>query len=274
MTWWAVDVTSTAGEREAVAAWLVARTGHAVQERDDGGLVGFVSDPAEADALDRDLGRAFPGEVRVTVRAVEPVDWGTRWRDGLRARRIGRLTLAPSWLPAQGGAVVVVDPETAFGSGEHGSTRTALALMEAELRPGDLVLDLGAGSGILAIAAVTLGARRAIGIEMDPEAIEVAERNAVRNRVADRVTFLQGDAAHLAPLAGPAELVCANILREINVALLPEIGASLHPGGTAVFAGMELGEAHLFLPALAGAGWRVWREVADEGWWGVAARRP
>ena len=74
--------------------------------------------------------------------------------------------------------MVVLDPETAFGSGEHGSTRAALALLERQLRPGDRVLDLGSGSGILAIAAVKLGAARAIGIEIDAEANVVAVRNA------------------------------------------------------------------------------------------------
>jgi ribosomal protein L11 methyltransferase len=274
MTWWAIDVRTAPEHRVAVGAWLVARTGHAVEERDDGLLVGFAADEADADRLLAELGRgAMPAAAE--RRALERVDWSVRWRDGLGPRRIGRLTVAPSWTPVPDGAepLVVLDPEMAFGSGEHGSTRTALALLDRQLRCGDRVLDLGSGSGILAIAAVKLGAARATGIENDPEANEVAERNAMRNGVADRVVFLEGDAGAITPLVGPVELVCSNILRGVNTALLPSIGCALAPGGCAIIAGMESGEAGLFRAALADAGFVTIDEATDAGWWGVAARR-
>jgi ribosomal protein L11 methyltransferase len=169
---------------------------------------------------------------------------------------------------------VVLDPETAFGSGEHGSTRAALTLLERLIRPGDRVLDLGSGSGILSIAALKLGAARAIGVESDPEANEVALRNARRNEVDARVEFLDGDAGDLAPLAGPADLVLSNILRTVNTALLPAVLGSLRRGGIAIFAGMEVAEAPLFRPPLAASGLIPEDETVDAGWWAVAARRP
>jgi len=168
----------------------------------------------------------------------------------------------------------VLDPESAFGSGEHGSTRAALTLLERHLRRGDRVLDLGSGSGILAIAAVKLGAARAVGIENDPEASPVARRNADRNGVGDAVEFLDGDAGDLAPLLGPADLLLSNILRTVNTALLPAIVSALRPGGLAVFSGMECAEAELFRPALATAGLSACDEVEDAGWWAIAAERP
>jgi ribosomal protein L11 methyltransferase len=167
----------------------------------------------------------------------------------------------------------VLDPETAFGSGEHGSTRAALTLMGRLLRPSERVLDLGSGSGILTIAAIKLGASAAIGIENDTEAIQVAYRNAARNQVAGRVEFLEGDAAVLAPLAGPADLLVSNILRSVNVGLMPAIAAALRPRGIAIFSGMEQAEAQEFRYSLSAGGFNVLQEALDAGWWGVAAER-
>jgi ribosomal protein L11 methyltransferase len=277
MTWWAIDVRTSAGQRDSVGAWLVARTGQAVEERDDGTLVAFAADEEAVAALVEELGRAVDAPVVIEPRRVESTDWSTRWREGLGPRKLGRLTIIPSWLPeasAPDPLTIVLDPETAFGSGEHGSTRAVLTLLSRLLQPGDRVIDLGSGSGILAIAAIKLGAARAIGIEIDPEANEVAARNAARNGVSDRVEFLEGDAATLAPLVGPADLLLSNILRAVNTALLPVIVRVLHPGGSAIFSGMEQPEAREFRQTLTDAGFRLVQETLDAGWWGVAAVLP
>ncbi|HVD33958.1 MAG TPA: 50S ribosomal protein L11 methyltransferase [Gemmatimonadales bacterium] len=277
MTWWAIDVRTSAGRRDSVGAWLVARTGQAVEERDDGTLVAFAADEEAVAALVEELGRAVDAPVVIEPRRVESTDWSTRWREGLGPRKLGRLTIIPSWLPeasAPDPLTIVLDPETAFGSGEHGSTRAALTLLSRLLQPGDRVIDLGSGSGILAIAAIKLGAARAIGIEIDPEANEVAARNAARNGVSDRVEFLEGDAATLAPLVGPADVLLSNILRAVNTALLPVIVRALHPGGSAIFSGMEQPEAEEFRRTLTDAGFRLLQETLDAGWWGVAAELP
>ena len=276
MTWWSIDVRASPETRERLGAWLVARTGHAVEERDDGTLVTFAEDEGAADRLIAEIGSVSEPSPETSRRPIEPVDWSTRWRDGLGSRSFGRLTVAPSWAPDRGDsaeALVVLDPESAFGSGEHGSTRVALSLLERLVRPGDLVLDFGSGSGILAIAAVKLGAARAIGIENDPDANLVAERNASRNGVAGAVEFLDGDAGDLAPLLGPADLVLSNILRSANTELLPAIGRALRRDGIAIFSGMEGAEAPLFLPVLAAGRFTAVEERTDTGWWGVAARR-
>lgn len=281
MTWWAVDVRAEPARREWAGAWLVARTGHAVEEREDGTLVSYAADARAADALIVALGAALAAEgsapVESSRRALEPVDWTTRWRDGLGPRRFGRLTVMPSWVEVPDGGrgpTVVLDPETAFGSGEHGSTRAALTLLERHLRAGDRVLDLGSGSGILAIAAIKLGAASAVGIENDAEATPVAWRNAERNGVGGAVEFLEGDAGNLGPLLGPADLLLSNILRTVNTALLPAIVPALRPGGLAIFSGMEEPEAVAFRPVLTAAGLTVRDEAVDAGWWAVAAARP
>ena len=276
MSWWAIDVRTPAERREFLGAWLVARTGQAVEERDDGTLVAFAPDEQAAEFLIAELGRSANVPVETRSRCVEAEDWSTRWREGLGPRQLGRLMIVPSWLPQASNPdplTVVLDPETAFGSGEHGSTRAALTLLGRLLQPGNRVLDLGSGSGILAIAAIKLGAVNAIGIEIDPEANEVAVRNAIRNGVADQIEFLEGDAAALAPLTGPVDLVVSNILRTVNTGLLPAIAAALRPGGTAIFSGMEQPEAGDFRGVLKGGGFTTTQETLDAGWWGVAAER-
>ncbi|HZI75159.1 MAG TPA: 50S ribosomal protein L11 methyltransferase, partial [Gemmatimonadales bacterium] len=263
-------------QRDQAGAWLVAHTGQAVEERDDGTLVAFAPNEAAAVALVEDLGRELD-EVEAQRHRLEVTDWSTRWREGLSARRVGRLTIVPSWLPEASEPdplTIVLDPETAFGSGEHGSTRAALALLGRLLRSGDDVLDLGSGSGILTIAAVKLGAASAIGIEIDAEANDVAHRNAQRNGVSTRVEFLEGDASALAPLLGPVDLVVSNILRSTNTLLLPAIRRALRPGGVVIFSGMEQSEAEEFRRSLGDSGFAAFQEILDAGWWGVAAVRP
>ncbi|MDQ3427726.1 MAG: 50S ribosomal protein L11 methyltransferase [Gemmatimonadota bacterium] len=276
MTWWAIDVRTAPEKREWLSAWLVARTGQAVEERQDGTLVTFARDEGAADELIAEL-EAGGASVETARRALDQVDWSTRWRDGLGPRRFGRLTVVPSWsaqAAEPGPITVVLDPETAFGSGEHGSTRAALTLLERLLAPGNRVLDLGSGSGILALAAIKLGATRATGIENDPEANLVAVRNAEHNGVRRQAEFLEGDAGDLAPLLGPVDLLVSNILRTVNLRLLPAIAAALRPGGIAIFSGMEQSEAAEFRTPLSSAGFRIVEETADAGWWAVAATRP
>lgn len=271
MTWWALDVRTGPASRDAVASWLVTKTGHSVEERDDGTVIGFAPTEAAARTIEQELSGAFP-QLSISLRDVEPVDWSTRWREGIEARKLGRLTLSPSWLATpDAGIFVTLDPETAFGSGEHGSTRGALVLLDRFIHPGDRVLDLGTGSGILAIAAVKLGARQAVGIEIDGEALPVAAANIDRNQVTGSVALLHGDAARLAPLCAPVDLVVSNILRGPNTELLPVIARTLRPGGTAIFAGMESRESGLFRPALRSGGYVVRDELVDAGWWAVAA---
>ena len=274
MSWWALDIRAGNVEHDALAAWLVKRTGQAVEEQDDGTIVTFAPDGDSADALTTAIA-GYDRSAAISRRPLEDHDWSVRWREGLAPRHLGRLVVVPSWIPyspAPREAVVVIDPETAFGSGEHGSTRAALLLLERHLRPGDLVLDLGSGSGILTVAASVLGAGSVIGIEIDPEAIPVAEKNAARNGVEHNTEFVTADAA-IAPLLGPVDLVCSNILRIINEGLLPEIRQALRPGGKAIFSGMLSTEAELFRPALVAGGFTIVEEVINDDWWAVIGAR-
>ena len=273
--WWRLTITADNSDSDAIAALVVAATGNGVEEQSAGVLCTTLETAVDADRLTAELRAAFP-DAKIDVVETEPVDWVTRWRDGITTRRFGRVILTPSWLPVQAAGdhvVVTIDPESAFGSGEHGSTRGALTLLERHLKPGDRVLDFGSGSGILAVAAIKLGARSAIGIEVDAQSNTIAEENADRNDVREHLTFLTGDADVLGPLSGPADLICSNILRSVNTMLMPAILASLALGGIVLFAGMEEPEEELFLPVLAAHGMERVDDVRDGNWWSVAARR-
>ncbi len=274
--WWQLSVQCRPEDTDAVAAAIVAATGQGVEEPEPGRLSTVLPTAVDARALAGSLVAGFPA-LEAAVTEVEPVDWSVRWRDGIVTRRFGRLVVTPSWLPvvpAAGEVVLTLDPESAFGSGEHGSTRAALALLERRLQSGHRLLDFGSGSGILAIAGALLGAASAVGIEVDDEAIPIAEANARRNAVTDRVTFLLGDAGEMHRLVGPVNVVCSNILRTVNVLLLPAIREALRPDGIAIFSGMERAEREMFLPVLEAGGWSVLEEQVDADWWAVAARRP
>lgn len=152
MSWWAIDVRTAPERRDGLTAWLVARTGHAVEEQEDGTLVTFAPDDESARALVAELEGSVDSSAHTARRRLDPVDWTVGWRHGLSSRRFGRLTVVPSWLPeaaTPGDSTVVLDPETAFGSGEHGSTRAALTLLEQLIQPDQRVLDLGSAAAFL-----------------------------------------------------------------------------------------------------------------------------
>lgn len=160
-------------------------------------------------------------------RSVPDADWERRWREGLAPRRIGPLWVRPSWCTSLGTPEITIDPERAFGSGEHASTRLALRLVLEALRPGDSVLDVGTGSGVLALGALRLGASAALGLEIDPVATSNARANAERNGLPLRLVTGTPDA--LAP-ASRFDVVVANLLLASLLPWLPRLAAHARRG--------------------------------------------
>lgn len=184
----------------------------------------YVSDVAAGERMPA-IAAALAGlAYRQAQRTIREEDWAESWKRFWHALRIGeRLVVRPSWEeydPADREVVIVLDPKQAFGTGTHPTTRLVLAAIEHLVRPGDVVYDVGAGSGILAVAAVLLGAARAEGVDTDPVAVAACEENAALNRVADRCAWRVGSAAEL---SGGADLVVANILAEVIVQLAPDL---------------------------------------------------
>ncbi len=268
---------SVAALRDAVSGALFAAGAQGLQEDGDA-LVTVLDDSGAAALLDDLVGavRSVDSAALIDVSELPDVDWSSAWRARIGAHELGALTIVPPWL-AEGrdpARTVVIEPEMAFGTGEHETTRCVVRLMPEVIRAGDVVADLGAGSAVLAIAAAKLGATRVAAIEMDHDAIANAEQNVAANGVADRVTVLEGDATVLLPLVAPVRVVLANILSSVITVMLPVIGAALPAGGFAIFSGILVAERDAMLAALtASDAWRVTRETSEGEWWAVVVER-
>jgi ribosomal protein L11 methyltransferase len=212
-----------------------------------------------------------PSAVQLELRHDE--DWLASWRRGLEPRRVGdRVVVAPSWSEPtlrDGDVLVTVDPQMAFGTGEHASTRGVLRLMQQLVRDGDAVLDVGTGSAVLAIAAVLLGAREASAVDGDADALINAAENVERNGVSDRVVLQHAwvDEAFLELHAGTYDVILANVLSSVLLPLLPAFRRALRDGGRLVLAGILQSEAGLMRNRAAAAGFTCVAEDREEEWW-------
>lgn len=261
-----------ARDPSSVIARLFAEGSQGVQELGDDIVTWFPSESAAKKV--RDLVSVADPAARVRLTAGPPRDW-SQSRAEVKAHRLGVLTITPPWL-AQGldpSMTIVIDPAMAFGTGEHGTTRGVLRLMQQIPLAGLVVADLGAGSGILSIAAAKLGARRVVAIEVDPEATGNAVGNIDANGVLDRVHFVEGDAFALLPLVAPVDAIFANILSSVLVDLLPVMRDSLAPGGRAILSGMLLEERASMVTEIERGGWHIDLEDAEDEWWSVLISR-
>lgn len=203
----------------------------------------------------------------IHIRPAAETDWEAAWKEHYHTVRIGRVAVVPSWeeySPESGEAVVRMDPGLAFGAGSHPTTRQSLLLLQELLAPGQSVLDIGTGSGILAAAAARLGAGRVLARDIDPQAVEVARDNIARNGLAALVTVERGDL--LTGLTGRHDLILANLIADLHLRLLPALPARLAPAGRAVFAGIIASRADELRDAAAAAGLWVLKESRDGEW--------
>lgn len=208
------------------------------------------------------LGRVGP----LAVRAVDDVDWADTWREHYVPQRIGRVVIVPSWAEepiAPGEVAVVLDPGMAFGTGLHPTTRGCLELLQ-ELTPmPPVVLDVGCGSGILALVALRLGAERATAVDTDDHAVRATMENAERNGLADRVDATRGTLGEATERYG---LVLANLVAAVLVELAPRLAAHLAKDGTLIASGIIAPRGDEVVGALGAAGLAV-RERRDDGEW-------
>src|SRR5438034_8013592 len=215
----------------------------------------------------RELG--FPGAGEPSVVALANEDWAEAWRAHFRPLPVGqRLLIAPPWNRphANGRVVITIEPGRAFGTGQHASTLLCLERLEALIAraaPRRLI-DLGTGSGVLAIAAARLGVGQVLAVDDDPDAVASAMANAARNRVCDRVRCVLGDAGALADSAAP--LVVANLLTTAHLRLAPRYARYVAPGGALVLGGVLDAEAAGVEVAVGGHGFATRASISVEGW--------
>lgn len=213
------------------------------------------------------------------TRIVDEADWATAWKAHFPVLRVGRrVVIRPTWrrhrrLP--GDIVLALDPGMAFGTGLHPTTRLCLEAMERLADQGRLdrarVLDVGCGSGILAIAALRLGAARAMGVDTDPIAIEATVANARRNGVARRIRATDGS---LPSGGGPFDVVLANLIAGLLVPLAGALRDELEPGGRLVASGIFVDREDAVRAAFEAAGLGVLDRTVQGDWVALDAVRP
>lgn len=284
MRWLEVSVLTSREAAEAVGAVLLElRSGYAEEETERGVVLrAYLWDgegaPSQIEAIRQRI-RALPafgldpGPAEVTVRAVEDEDWAEAWKAHYHAFRVGPFLIRPPWEPvdpAEGEIEIVLNPGMAFGTGLHESTRLCLHALWDSVQGGETVLDIGTGSGILAIAAAKLKAGRVIAVDHDPVSCAIAGENVRRNGVEVEVRC-----AHL--LEGTperADLIVMNLTAQLVAEALGPARAHLRPGGMLIASGFVDTDVPELLARAEGVGFLCHRLLAQAEWRALALVAP
>lgn len=287
-TVWQASIVTTAEAEEAVAELLAAHfapgpSSYTDVETGRTTVSAYTSEPpknlvavrralhAGVNAI-RDCGLETR-PARTTIQRLPRNNWAESWKRHFKTIEIGRrLLVKPGWLrrtPRPGQEVIVLDPGLSFGTGQHPTTEFCLRELvrrREETRP-QAVLDIGTGSGILAIAAARLGYAPVVAFDYDPQSVRVAGANARKNRVAKRIKLTRGDLTKL-PVrsARQYDVVCANLLADLLIAERERLFARVKAGGVLVVAGILSREFSEVQRAYERAGWRLIASQARKEW--------
>lgn len=220
---------------------------------------------------------AFPlGTLETARREVDGDDWIDIWKKHFRPLHIGeRVVVCPEWIeyvPKEGEAVVRLDSNMAFGTGEHETTAMCLELLQQYLRPGDAVVDVGCGSGILGIAALLMGAGFAYMTDIDYVAVQSATHNAALNGVDGRAKIALSDLLEDADVRG--QVMTANITADILCRLAGSIPKNLCPGGALILSGIIAPKLAQVIAAYEGVGLHLVKQLQRGEWYALAFRAP
>jgi ribosomal protein L11 methyltransferase len=227
------------------------------------------------ETLKAELAKVLEKTPQVWLRQIREDDWAQAWKAYFKPEKIGRVVIKPSWeeyRPTDAELIVELDPGMAFGTGNHPTTRLCLEILqELVIKPLNM-LDLGTGSGILAIAGAKLGARTVTASDIDPVAVRVARANAAANQVAETVNVTEADLLQ-GQTGAVYDLVVANIIADIIMKLGPAVPAVLKPGGVFLASGIIVERSEQVAQVLVAAGLVVERTVVRDGWVALVARK-
>ncbi len=199
---------------------------------------------------------------------IDDSEWNENWKKYFHATEIGeRLAIVPSWESYENTGnrtLLHIDPGAAFGTGTHATTSLCLKLLQDYVSEGTRVLDIGCGSGILAIAAVLLGAERAVGVDIDKQSVKTARENAEINKIDKKTEFIHGDLAD--KVSGRYKLVCANIVADVIIKLFESVGDFLETDGRLMVSGIIDLRKDDVLTKAAEFGFSVEKEEYKDNW--------
>ncbi len=221
-----------------------------------------------------DLGMDL-GKLTHADSVVAEQDWTESWKAAFKTFRLGeRMVIKPSWERARlrpGDHVIEIDPGMAFGTGTHETTGMCVRLVEKYVKTGDRVIDIGTGTGILAIAAAHMGASRVLATDLDAVAVRVAAENVRLNGFADVIDVRCGNLLEVVDASG--DVVIANIIADVIIALAEPVRRHVVPGGVFICSGISAERRQDVLDALADADYEVLDVLAEGEWCAMAARR-
>jgi len=261
-TWRRICIKTPSELTEIVSSYLSSITGQGVEQKENNEgeetVTAYLQESKDADQLqvqieeflDR-LQQHLPStqKLQIFYSSLPEEDWNLNWKKHFKPEHITkRLVIKPTWEPyepARNEKVIEMDPGMAFGTGHHASTRLSTLFIDRLLQspsPPATVLDVGTGTGILAMAAVLLGAQSAWAIDNDAEAVKVAAENIARNKLADRIT---ASGIPLQDVPGRFDLVIANIIHDTLIDLAPYIVDKLNRNGHLILAGILAGKQEM-----------------------------
>ena len=209
-------------------------------------------------------------EQSLSVTLVPAQDWNAAWARSVKPLRIGRFVIRPSWEPVTLGPrdlEIILDPKQAFGTGHHATTRMLLEWLQEDIRGGELILDVGTGSAILAMAAVKLGAASAVGVEIDPVATDCAKEYVGLNQLTDRIDIMTGTLADLPQENQRAiDLVLANLDRQTVLGLAEDLASLARRGARIVVSGILSEQRAEIMERFSDLGLSCSKQRDDEGW--------
>ncbi len=274
-----ISVSGSRTQTEALLPSLIELGCVGFQETDTH-LIGYAELPSSPDeaarirAAFRDVLRSISANAEVTFGEVADRNWNEEWERTIQPIEIGkRFAIRPSWREYRndsGRIVLTIDPKMSFGTGYHETTRLMLILLERHTRQGTFVLDVGTGTGVLAIAAVKLGASSAVGSDTDEWSVGNARENVALNRAEGAVTIVQGTIPD-GMVPGPG-LICANLTLNDLTGLLASFRATLAAGGLLLVSGLLTADEGPIGAALAGAGFEIVETLRENEWLAICAR--